>query len=382
MVLMALDHTRDFFTELNFAPEDLARTSGPLFFTRFVTHFCAPVFFLLAGTGGYLSLTQGKSLAQVSKFFWSRGLWLVLLDLTVVAFAWTFTFTFWFAGVLWALGWSMVIMAGLVWLPVPVIGALGAAVVIMHNLLDGIDPAALGKFARLWTILHGRGEFAIGSDHDPFFVLFSIIPWVGVMAVGYALGALLRRADWRKVLFGIGAGATISFLILRIFHLYGNSQPDPALLGTSVLGSWKIQSTLTLTIVSFFDTLKYPASLQFLLMTLGPSLMAMAWLGRVKAERGLARILVVFGRVPLSYYVVHLYLIHIVAVVVAWASYQPVAWLLDGATMIQHAPQHYGHGLPFIYGMWITIVVALYLPCKWLMNLKQKHAGWWWLRYI
>ena len=366
MVLMALDHTRDFFTGLQFAPEDLSRTSAPLFFTRFVTHFCAPVFFLLAGTGAYLSLSRGKSVAQVSTFFATRGLWLIFLDLTVMAVAWTFVYPFWFSGVLWSIGWAMIAMALLVWLPLPAIAALGAGMILTHNLLDGITPRSFDNFtlARLWVVLHGHGLVPIGSQSE-FFILFPLIPWVGVMAVGYALGALLRRPDWRKLVFGIGAMLTAAFLLSRFFHLYGSAH-----------GGWRVQASPVLNLVAFFDTSKYPPSLQFLLMTLGPALMALPWLDRVNAERGLARVLQVFGRVPLFYYVLHLFLIHTLAILVANAVHQPSGWLRGGPMML-FPPEHYGHGLPFIYTMWATVVVLLYLPCKWFMEYKRRHSDWW-----
>lgn len=370
MVLMALDHTRDFFTGLQFAPEDLSRTSAPLFFTRFVTHFCAPVFFLLAGTGAYLSLSRGKSVAQVSTFFATRGLWLIFLDLTVMAVAWTFVYPFWFSGVLWSIGWAMIAMALLVWLPLPAIAAVGAGMILTHNLLDGITPRSFDNFtlARLWVVLHGHGLVPIGSQSE-FFILFPLIPWVGVMAVGYALGALLRRPDWRKLVFGIGAMLTAAFLLSRFFHLYGSAH-----------GGWKVQASPVLNLVAFFDTSKYPPSLQFLLMTLGPALMALPWLDRVNAERGLARVLQVFGRVPLFYYVLHLFLIHTLAILVANAVHQPSDWLRGGPMML-FPPEHYGHGLPFIYAMWATVVVLLYLPCKWFMEYKRRHSDWW-LSYL
>jgi uncharacterized membrane protein len=381
MALMALDHTRDFFSGSHFAPEDLAHTSAALFFTRFITHFCAPVFFLLAGTAGYLSLSQGRSAADVSRFFWTRGLWLVLLDLTVMGYAWTYLYPFWFSGVLWSLGWSMLAMALLVRLPLPWIAGLGAGIVLTHNLLDGVNPAVLGRFAGLWLILHGHGAFWIAPGKI-FFVLFSIIPWVGVMALGYALGALLRTRHWRKPVFAIGVLLTIAFVFLRIFHLYGNSQPSlhPGYGGAA--GPWSVHPTLTLTIISFFDTLKYPPSLQFLLMTLGPALMALAWFDKVNPERGLARVLVVFGRVPLVYYVLHLYLIHALAVWVGLICGQKVAWLLYGGFFLHSPPAGYGHNLAFIYLRWLAVVFLLYLPCKWFMNFKQQHADWWWLRYL
>jgi uncharacterized membrane protein len=381
MVLMALDHTRDFFTGLRFAPEDLAHTSGPLFFTRFLTHFCAPAFFLLAGVGGYLSLSQGKSVAQLSRFFWTRGCWLVLLDLTVMAYGWTFFFPFWFSGVLWSLGWSMIVMSLLVRLPLPLIAMLGAGIIITNNLLDGINPTRFGKFAALWLILRDHGVFWIEPGRA-FFVLFSLIPWVGVMAVGYGLGALLRRRHSRKLVFGIGAALTTVFLILRIFHLYGNSQSSLQPLCVDAAGPWRVQATLTLTVVSFFDTLKYPASLQFLLMTLGPCLIALAWFDKVNSERGLAKILVIFGRVPLFYYVLHVYVIHALAVWTGLICRQKVAWLLYGGPMLHLPPDGYGHSLPFIYAMWLAVVLLLYPLCKWFAEFKQRRADWRWLSYL
>jgi uncharacterized membrane protein len=381
MALMALDHTRSFFTA-EIVPEDLLHTTGPLFFTRFVTHFCAPVSFLLAGTGGYLSLARGKSVAQVSRFFWTRGLWLVLLDLTVVGYSWTYVFPLWFSEVLWPLGWSMVAMALLIRLPLPLLAIFGAGMIATHNLFDAVNPAAFGKFSWLWIALHGHGPIWIVPGKVVFFVWWSVIPWVGVMALGYVLGALLQKANWRKIAVSVGLTLTISFVILRAFHLYGNGDPALQPWCADQAGPWRVQSTLTLTIVSFFDTLKYPASMQFLLMTLGPALMALAWLDKMKIERGLSPILLVFGRVPLFFYVLHLYLIHTMAVWVALAFHQPAAWLLYGGFLLHPTPNTYGHGLPFIYAMWIVCLLMLYPACKWFMNFKRQHQDWWWLSYF
>jgi uncharacterized membrane protein len=379
MILMALDHTRGFFSGAGFAPEDVAHTTGALFFTRWITHFCAPVFFLLAGTGGYLSLSRGKSIQEVSKFFWTRGSWLIFLNLTIVAFGWTSTFPFLFSGVLWSLGWSMIAMALLIRLPLPVIAAFGTGMVATHNLLDRVNPAVFGKFAGLWLILHGYGTFWIKPRELDFFVLWPLLPWVGVMAIGYALGALLCKSDWRKVVFRIGAVATAAFFLLRFLRLYGNSYQS--LFGVAA-GPWKVQPTVTLTIVSFFDTLKYPPSLQFLLMTLGPSLMALAWLGRINTRQSLATFVTVFGRVPLFYYVVHIYVIRTLAVYTALIFKQKAAWLLYGGIMVRVPPQGYGHGLPFIYGMWFGVVLLMYPLCKGFMKFKEQHTDWGWLRYL
>ena len=387
MVLMALDHTRDFFTNLRFSPEDLAHTSGALFFTRWVTHFCAPVFFLLAGASAYLSLSRGKSVAELSGLLWRRGLWLVLLELTVMAYGWTYVLPFsssdvvW-SGALWSLGWSMVAMALLVRLPLRWTASLGVGIVLVHNLLDRVNSAAFGRFADLWRIVYGHGGFWIVPRKCAFLVGFSLLPWLGVMAVGYALGALLRTKYWSKLVFRIGAALTIAFLVLRIFHLYGNSQPTLHPWGADAAGPWRVQPTLVLTMVSFFNTSKFPPSLQFLLMTLGPALMALAWFDKVNAERGLAKVLVVFGRVPLFYYVVHIYVIHTLAVYVGLICKQKVGWLLYGGFIFHTPPAGYGHNLPFTYAIWAAVVVFLYPLCKWFADFKRKHADKWWLSYL
>jgi uncharacterized membrane protein len=381
MVLMALDHTRDYFTVPGFSPEDLTHTSGLLFFTRFITHFCAPVFFLLAGTGGYLSLARGKSRAQVSRFYWTRGLWLVLLSLTVASYAWTFMWHLWHGGVLWVLGWSMVAMALMVRLPLRWIAITGIGMIVVHNLFDWISSASFGNFAGFWLMLHGHGFAWALPGRNVLFITFPLIPWVGVMAAGYAFGALLSRGNWRRSVFILGALLTLSFVVLRFFHLYGNGHRSLQTWAGDAAGSWRLQSTPTMSMVSFLDTLKFPPSLQFLLMTLGPALMLLAWLDTVDADRGLARVLGVFGRVPLFYYILHLFLIHSLAVWVGVATHQPIRWLLHGAFMLQLPPPSYGHGLAFIYAMWMIVIVLLYVPCKMFMDFKRQH-DWWWLRYF
>ena len=372
LVLMVLDHTRDFFTGLQFSPENLAHTSGPLFFTRFITHFCAPAFFLLAGMGAYLFRSQGRSTTELSRFLWTRGFWLLVIHLVATNIAWNALAPFCYTGVLWSLGWSMVLMAPLVQLPVVWVAGVGTTIIVTHNLLDRVNPEVFGLFEPAWKIVHGFGMIWVNSGNNEFmFVLFSISPWVGVMAIGYALGALLRRPDWRKLFVVNGAAMTVAFVLLR-FAKWANGP----------MGPWAIQATPLLTVISFFNTSKYPASLQFLMMTLGPALMLMPWLDRVKTERGLGRILRILGRVPLFLYVMHLFLIHILAVIVARIAHQPSNWLIFGGPLLQVPPPGYGHGLPFIYMMWGTILILLYWPCKWFMGYKQAHPGDWWLRYL
>ena len=378
MVLMALDHTRDFMTYQRANPEDIAHTSGALFFTRFLTHFCAPVFAFLAGTGAFLSTSRGKSISQVSRFFLTRGLWLILLEFTIIDFAWGFT-PWAHGGVIWCLGWSMVAMSLIVWLPLRWIGAFGVGMIATHNLLDHINPASFGNFQWVWVFLHTPGHIAFGAYQ--LSVRYVLIPWVGVMAAGFAFGTLLLRTDRRKWVLTLGITATLLFFLLRGFNLYGNGTAGLPFGYPRAAGPWSVQPMLSLTVVSFFNTLKYPPSLDYLLMTLGPSLIVLGLLDKTKAESGFSRVLVVFGRVPMCYYILHLYLIHILAILVSLAFRQP---MLHGSAIADFAtkPPGYGHGLPFIYAMWILAVAILYVPCLWFMNFRSRHRDWTWLSYF
>lgn len=380
MVIMALDHTRDFFSYLPFEPEDMSHTYGWLFFTRVITHFCAPIFSFLAGTGAHLAITRGKSISQMSRFFLTRGLWLVLLEVSIVDFAWAFIF--WpIAGVIWILGWSMVCMALLVRMPVRWVGGFGVAMIVTHNLLDHINPASFGKFSWLWMMLHVPGGIQVTPRFN-FENLYVLIPWVGVMAAGYGFGAILLQTDRRKWTLVLGLSMTTLFFLLRGLNRYGNGTAGLGYGFPFSSGPWSAKSTTTLTIISFFNTLKYPPSLDYLLMTLGPALTLLGLLDGIRAERGLGRILLVFGRVPLFYYVLHIYLIHLLAILVAKLSHQPVSWLWHGAMFVLGVPAGYGHGLPFIYGIWFLVLVILYLPCVWFMEYKRQHRDWTWLSYL
>jgi uncharacterized membrane protein len=382
MVVMALDHTRDFFTHLHFEPENLARTWYALFFTRWITHFCAPLFFFLAGTGAFF-YGRRRTPAELSRFLWTRGLWLILLEFTVVGTAWTFQFPFGFFGVIWALGASMVLMAAAVRLPVRWLGPMSVLIIATHDLFDGIRPERFGSMAWLWTLLHVRG-FALLPFHIPQFVLFQIIPWVAVMGAGYAFGSvyLLEPDRRRKLIARLGLVLMLAFVLLRVTNLYGD---PPVGQGGVSQGDWHIQPTVEKTVILFLDVEKYPPSLQFLLMTLGPSLLLLAWLDQRTSQQpttsGLAAVLVVFGRVPMFYYVLHLYLIHGLAVLMALVLHQPVTWLLHGGFFLNDIPSGYGHNLPFIYLIWITAVIILYFPCRWFMEIKQRRKDWW-LSYL
>jgi uncharacterized membrane protein len=379
MVIMALDHARDFLSYARPSPEDVAHTSAALFFTRFITHYCAPVFAFLAGTGAFLSTRRGKTLKQVSWFFLTRGLWLLVLEFTLVDFAWGFV-PWAHAGVIWVLGWSMIVMAAIVWLPTRWIAALGLGMIATHNLLDSITPASFGRFDWLWVFLHSPASIPITSD----FLLpvrYVLIPWVGVMAAGFAFGALLSRPDRRKWILTIGICATVLFFVLRGINLYGNGLAGVPARYAHSAGPWSVQASLSLTVISFFNTLKYPPSLDYLLMTLGPALILLGLLEGVKASRGFSRILLVFGRVPLFYYVLHIYLIHVLAILASLAFHQPI-WHGSVIADFPQRPAGYGYGLPFIYATWVLAVALLYLPCRWFMEFRSRHRDWTWLSYL
>jgi uncharacterized membrane protein len=383
MILMALDHSHFFFSKANSVPEYLPGSSVPLFFTRWVTHFCAPAFFFLAGTGAFLSLARGgKSISQVSRYLWTRGLWIILMSFTVVGFAWTSLFPYIHGGVLWSLGLSMILLAVLIRLPLRWVGAIGVGIMVSHSFLDRVPASVFGRFAVVWSILHCPGTYSIGF-HRYFFTLFTVIPWAGVMAAGYAFGAVMLAPDRQKVMLQLGSLVTAGFFVLRIWNHFGNSAAGlrGAFPDYYSAGPWTSQATLGLTLASFFNTLKYPASLQFLLMTMGPILLMLGMLDKVNPANPVSRIFLVFGRVPFFYYMLHLLFLHTMAVWVAVACHQRAAWLLYGGPLLIRVPPGYGHGLPFIYAMWIVAVCLLYLPCKWLMNLKQRRADWW-LRYL
>jgi len=384
MVIMALDHTRDFFTNLSYEPELLTKTYYGLFFTRWITHFCAPLFFFLAGTGAFFYGRRHTS-AELSRFLWTRGLWLILLEFTVVGTSWTFLFPWGFFGVIWALGTCMVIMALAVRLPVRWLASLALLMIATHDLFDRVRPQQFGSFAWLWSVLHVRGSILLPFQlHE--FVLFPLIPLVGVMAAGYCFGTLclLEEGHRKKLLKRVGIALIVTFCLLRFTNLYGN--PSVAVGGVAQ-GDWHVQSTFEKTLILFLDVEKYPMSLQFLLMTLGPALLLLAWLDKNDSQAmhpqktsALRNALLIFGRVPLFYYILHLYLVHALAVLLAVLFRQPVTWLFHGA-IFGDTPAGYGHGLLFIYLVWITTIVILYFPCRWWAGLKQRRKDWW-LTYL
>ncbi|GAO44861.1 DUF1624 domain-containing protein [Flavihumibacter petaseus] len=375
MIIMALDHARDYFHGYSFLhnPADLAHTTPSIFFTRWITHFCAPVFVFLAGTSAFLS-GQKKSKTDLSRFLLTRGLWLVVMELTVVAFGWFFDplFRTFALQVIWALGWCMVLMAGLIWLPRRFMLLLGLALVFGHNLLDGIavegnTPAGFG-----WAVLHAFRIFHWGGA--TFLAAYPVMPWLGVMLLGYCFGQLylpgMEAQKRKRLLLIMGVTGIATFVFLRWSNIYGDPSP------------WSPQTREGFTLLSFLNTTKYPPSLLYLLMTLSPMLLILAFTEQVKSAA--ANVVSTYGRVPFLYYILHIYIFHALGMYFAgvtgfgWQNMVITgSWVTDGTTL-----KGYGAGLPVVYAVWLIIVAALYPLCRVYDRYKLSHKHQWWLSYL
>jgi len=376
MILMVLDHVREFFHETAFTydPLDLQHTSAALFFTRWITHFCAPVFVFLAGVSAYLYGAR-RSTRELSHFLFTRGLWLVFVEMAVITLERTFNIHYDFISlqVIWVIGISMILLSAVVYLNMRVILVSGLLVIAGHNLLDDIHIPGHGACAFLWSLLHEPGYFSFGSLS--FRVIYPVLPWVGVMATGYAFGHLFTAAydvDRRKkFLLQAGTGMIGLFLLLRFFNLYGQAAP------------WVSQADATFSVLSFMTVTKYPPSLLYLLITLGPAFVFLSI-----AERPLngwsARVSV-YGRVPMFYYLIHLPLIHFLAVIAAVSTGFPASSMILKSTRINEVPALNGFGfdLLVVYVVWAAVVLMLYPACKWYDTYKSRYGSRkWWLSYI
>jgi uncharacterized membrane protein len=364
MVVMALDHARDYFGFPGDNPTDLARASTALFLTRWVTYFCAPVFFLLTGTGARLSLAR-RTRAGLSRFLLTRGAWLMVFELTVMrwlGYQFNADYRVTMLLVLWALGGAMITLSILVWLPTPAILGIGLLLVTCHNLLDGVASAS-----PLWAILHAPGFVFRGEEHVVF-VAYPLVPWIGVTAAGYALGSIYEweAARRRAFLLRVGIGVTAAFLVIRGLDGYGDPSP------------WAAQATAARTVLSFLSTTKYPPSLSFLLMTLGPALLLLrATDGGTPSWLRPARVI---GKVPMFYYVLHFFLIHALAVVGCWALTGSARAMFESPDLGHYpftAPPGWGFSLPVVYAVWAAVVLATYGPCRWFAGVKQRRSDAW-----
>jgi len=372
MVIMALDHSHDFFGNFAANPTDLTTTTVGLFLTRWVTHICAPTFFLLTGTGAHLTLGR-MSKRELSRYLVSRGLWLIFLELVIMRFAlqfnWDYQVTI--VTVLWALGWAMIILAGLIWLPLWAISVFGAVLVTGHDALDGIRAASFGAFEPLWLLLHQPGVI-YNKGGSTVLVAYVLIPWIGVTALGYVLGTTYgwEAAARRRLLSWLGIGLIVGFIVLRFVNVYG----DPSI--------WSRQRTPLWTLLSFLNTSKYPPSLLFLMMTLGPALLLLR-----AFDAGVPPVLRpvhTIGKVPLFFYVLHFYLIHLLAVGVSWGRYGTVREVFESPALAHFpfaAPPGWDLGLPLVYAVWVLVLVLLYPLCRWYAGVRQRRHAWW-LSYL
>ena len=373
MIIMALDHVRDYFHRdaLLFDPTDLTQTNPLLFFTRWITHFCAPIFVFLAGTSAYLvGVRKGKN--ALSKFLLTRGIWLVFLEAVIVTFGWEFeihTHTI-ILQTIWALGLSMIALSIMVQFPKVAILVISLLFIAGHNLLDGYHVQGQGLKAFGWSVINDPNFFQFGPIS--MFIAYPVLAWIGVMGAGYCFGQLyngVSRERRKKILLWIGSLAILLFILLRFSNLYGDKSP------------WSHQSSFLFTIMSFLNCTKYPPSLLYILMTVGPAILFLA-----VTEGPLTKIsntISVFGRVPMFYYLLHIYLIHLLALGAAqftgfkWSDMIYGSWI--GSNPALHG---YGFGLGIVYLVWIGITMLLFPLCRWYDKYKSAHRSYWWLSYL
>jgi len=369
IALMALDHVRDFVMTAAVQDPTVDPTTGPLLFaTRWITHFCAPTFVFLAGTSAGLMASR-KSAAELASFLLTRGLWLIVLEVLVISSAWTFSPTgvaewggrlYVALQVIWAIGASMVVLAGAQFLGRRACLVIGAVILLGHNLLDAVWPAASmsGNTAGVWAALHARQLYEVGAFR--IFFSYPLLPWIGVMLLGYGAAGLFELPEKQRNawLVRIGIGMVIAFVLIRALNVYGDPSP------------WEGSVT------SFLGTTKYPPSLLYILMTLGPAAIACAFVDRLYAP--IRNALMTLGRAPLAFYLAHLYLIHAVAMLLGVAQGFAAEQF---ETHYRFFPQGFGVGLLGVYVIWIAVVVALYPLCRWVAAVKARRKDWW-LSYV
>ncbi len=378
MMLMAIDHIRDYVARsaMQFLPTNLTRTTAAIFFTRWITYFCAPVFMLTAGLGAFFWMSRGhRSKGELSRLLITRGVWLIFLEVTGLRLI-VFSQLGFHASpvillILWAIGLSMIALAGLIHLPTRVLAGFSIAIIGLHNLLDKVSAERFGRNAWLWDILHQQNVFVFLGIN--FVTAYPVLPWIGVMAAGYCLGTVyLWDASRReRFLIPLGLALTLVFVGLRAINFYGDPTP------------WSHQPSALFTLLSFLNTTKYPPSLDFLLMTLGPGIAVMGWLERFHFSFN--NPLIVFGRVPFFYYGAHLLVAHLIAIAMNFARYGRTSFLLIAPPSMgspsELFPPDYGFPLWTVYAVWMGVLLLLYPACLWFARLKQ-HRHDWWLTYL
>ncbi|MCP4784262.1 MAG: DUF1624 domain-containing protein [Fuerstiella sp.] len=374
MVFMCLDHSREFFGDLRVQPEDLETTTPLLFATRWVTHFCAPTFIFLAGTSAWLYGQKTGDRRQLARFLWTRGLWLILLEFTVVYFGWFFSigpFPLMFI-VIAAIGFCMIVLSVLIFLPYKLLCAVGLLIVVLHNTLDPVQPSDFGMCSWLWQLLHDGGLIGL-LNMD---VGYPVLAWIGVIVCGYCFGAVLEQdqGQRRRTCFKIGSLCVMLFLILRTANLYGD--PSPRV----VDAGWQVS------IMSFLMCTKYPPSLLYLLMTLGPALIVLGGFDQMPpktyAGEKLRTALLAYGRVPLFFYIAHLYLIHASSRLLYWVvrgePLSPVATAFRCFTNESEFPENYGFPLWVVYPAWLVMLLILWPLCAWYGQRKRRGQHFFW----
>ncbi len=375
MIIMALDHVRDFFHihGMDGDPADLTTTTPLLFLTRWITHFCAPTFVFLSGVSAYLSGIR-KTKAELRSFLIKRGLWLIVVEFAIVTFGITFdpSYNIIILQVIWAIGLSMVILGLFVGASPAVILITGAVIFLGHNAFDYIqvpDTTTAGKLFHL-LVVGPRGVFPISGGRI-FLVLYTAIPWTGVMLLGYSAGRIFNKAvdaaKRQRLLTTIGLACVAAFIILRFINGYGDPAP------------WSTQKSSIMTFLSFLNTTKYPPSIMFSFMTIGPSILLLAFFEQRRNK--LTAIFTVYGKVPFFYYIIHFYSIHVLCMIFFFINGHSFSEAVDPKSFAVFRPFHFGYGLPVVYLIWIGLVVLLYKPCKWFSKYRATHTQWW-LSYL
>ena len=369
IIIMALDHTRAFWGKTPFEPTDLTQADASWFFTRWITHFCAPLFVFLSGISAYLYYQKCRSKLQLRNFLLTRGLWIIFLEVTIINFSWQFAYYAIFVQVLWVIGWSMIILAFMIYLPRTWILGISLAVIGFHNALN--DTWMLEVFgATTWTLLHVQGWIPIGDKGFGMFVMYPMIPWFAVMSLGYILGDLyvLNYQRRKQYLLVFGVAGIVLFALLRLVFDYG----DPL--------TWSLAAKNSF--LEIFNTSKYPPSLQFLLMTIGPGLLILVFLEKYQARFELHKLYqwtLTIGKVPMFFYLLHVPLINFSAQLYTWLKFDqainfnmvpPNSW-----------PKDYSPNLFVVYLAWIAVVFILYFPCRKYSQFKQVNKSPW-LSYV